>query len=106
MEYSKACLPDVIQSRIEDLVNGQTVDEEIATHIRELGARIDALEGLAREGAEEEACRLGEDISRLCARIRRDYVSIAYRQGVADGARFRRVAEGEGAPAVGRNSGD
>ena len=91
MENTKACLPDVIQSRIEDLVNGQTMDEEIVAHMEELGSRIAELAALAREDATEQAKQLGEDIEHLCARIRRDYVVIAYRQGVADGERFKEI---------------
>lgn len=91
MENSKACLPDVIQSRIEDLVNGQTVDEEIVAHMDELSSRIGELSALAREDSAEQARQLGEDIEHLCTRIRRDYVAIAYRQGVADGERFKQV---------------
>ena len=93
MENTKACLPDVIQSRIEDLVNGQTMDEEIIAHMDELGSRIAELVALAREDAAEQARQLGEDIEQLSVRIRRDYVAIAYRQGVADGERFKQIVD-------------
>lgn len=91
MESIKACLPDMFQNRIEDLVNAQTTDEEMAAHMKELVCRIGELEALASGGADETVRQLAEDIQRLCDRIRRDYVAIAYRQGFIDGARFKQV---------------
>ncbi len=91
METIKATLPDLIHSRIEDLVNGQTMDEEMVAHMKELDGRIWALEALAREGEGDKAKGLAEDIQNLCARIRRDYVAIAYRQGLVDGTRLKRL---------------
>jgi len=91
MESIKACLPDVIQTRIEDLVNAQTVDEEMDAHMKELGCRIADLEALACGDANEQVRQLAEDIQRLCDRIRRDYVAIAYRQGLVDGMRFKQT---------------
>jgi t-SNARE complex subunit (syntaxin) len=95
MESIKALLPDVIQQRIEDLVNAQTTDEEMAAHIKELGGRIAALEALAAEERGEEAGQLGEAVRRLCERIRQDYVAIAYRQGLVDGMRMDKLAAEE-----------
>jgi ABC-type ATPase with predicted acetyltransferase domain len=95
MESIKASLPDLIQNRIEDLVNGQTTDEEMAAHIKELGCRIAALEALAAGGEAEQARQLAEDVQRLCERIRRDYVAIAYRQGLVDGMRLDKLVAGE-----------
>lgn len=91
MEVLNAHLPELVQSRIEDLVNVQTVDEEMATHMKELGASLAALEALARTEAADEARQLVEDVERLIDRIRRDYVAIAYRQGVVDGAGFKKL---------------
>jgi hypothetical protein len=91
MESVKACLPDLIQTRIDDLVNAQTTDEEMVAHMQEMDSRLSELTALVREGTEEEASHLAEDIGRLCNRIRSDYVAIAYRQGVVDGARFKRI---------------
>jgi hypothetical protein len=96
MENSKATLPDMIQSRVDDLVNGQTVDEEMAAHMKELDCRVGDLVALAQEGAEEQARQLGEDIEQLCARLRKDFVAIAYKQGLVDGAHFKQImAEGD-----------
>ena len=89
MEFIKAHLPEIVQSRVEDLINVQTTDEEMSAHMQELEARIASLEALAREEGAEEARRLVEGIERLCDRIRRDYIAIAYRQGIVDGARFK-----------------
>ncbi|WP_075353835.1 hypothetical protein [Desulfovibrio sp. DV] len=91
MEDCKAHLPELVQSRIDDLVNVQGVDGELAVHMKELEARMVALEALAREEAGEEARVLVEDMERLIDRIRRDYVAIAYRQGVVDGADFKKL---------------
>lgn len=91
MESMKACLPDMLHARIEDIVNAQTVDEEITTHMRELDNRLEALQALAREGEAETAQTLAEDVQSLCSRIRRDFVAMAYRQGLIDGARLREV---------------
>ncbi|WP_428558839.1 MAG: hypothetical protein ACP59X_12745 [Solidesulfovibrio sp. DCME] len=88
MERIKASLPDIIQTRIDDLFNGQTADEEMAAHIKELGCRIGELEALAGGGGDEKARQLAEDVQRLCDRIRHDFVAIAYRQGLADGMRM------------------
>lgn len=93
MESIKACLPDMIQTRIEDLVNAQTVDEELAAHMTELGCRIAELEALACGDASEQVRQLAENIQHLCDRIRRDYVAIAYRQGLVDGVRFKLTAD-------------
>ncbi|OLN29235.1 hypothetical protein DVDV_1233 [Desulfovibrio sp. DV] len=84
-------MPELVQSRIDDLVNVQGVDGELAVHMKELEARMVALEALAREEAGEEARVLVEDMERLIDRIRRDYVAIAYRQGVVDGADFKKL---------------
>ena len=91
MEVLNAHLPELVQSRIEDLVNVQTVDEEMATHMKELEARLGALEALARTESADAARQLVEDVERLIDRIRRDYVAIAYRQGVVDGAGFKKL---------------
>lgn len=101
MESIKGHLPELIQSRIEDLINVQTEDEEMAAHMAELDVRIADLESLAREEEGEEAKRLAEGICRLCDRIRRDYVAIAYRQGVVDGAGFRQFVAGPADDAAG-----
>lgn len=99
MEVQNAHLPELVQSRIEDLVNVQTVDEEMATHMQELEAGLAALEALARDEAVGEARQRVEDVERLIDRIRRDYVAIAYRQGVVDGAGFKKLVTGDDAPA-------
>ena len=99
MEVLNAHLPELVQSRIEDLVNVQTVDEEMATHMKELEARLVALEALTRTETADEARQLVEDVERLIDRIRRDYVAIAYRQGVVDGAGFKKLVAEDGAPA-------
>lgn len=91
METMKACLPDLIQARIDDLVNAQTIDEEITAHIRELDNRLEALRTLAGDEAFEAAGLLAADVQQLCDRIRRDYVAMAYRQGLIDGSRLREV---------------
>ncbi|MHC1789276.1 hypothetical protein [Solidesulfovibrio sp.] len=98
MEVCKAHLPELVHSRIEDLVNVQTVDEEMAVHMKELEARLAALEALAREDAAEEARLLVEDVERLFDRIRRDYVAIAYRQGLVDGAGVKKLVAGQDEP--------
>ena len=98
MEVLNAHLPELVQSRIEDLVNVQTVDEEMAAHMKELEARLAALEALARPEAGDDARQLVEDVERLIDRVRRDYVAIAYRQGVVDGAGFKKVVAGNDAP--------
>lgn len=95
MENIKACLPDMIRTRIEDLIDAQTVDEEMAARMNELGSRIAALQELA-EGQENEHLRqLAEDIPHLCDRIRRDYVAMAYRQGLVDGVRIKQTVSVE-----------
>ena len=99
MEVLNEHLPELVQSRIEDLANVQTVDEELATHMKELGAGLAALEALARDEAAGEARQRVEDVERLIDRIRRDYVAIAYRQGVVDGAGFKKLVTGTDAPA-------
>lgn len=86
MESIKALLPDMIQSRIDDLVNAQTSDEEMTAHMKELGCRIAELEALAN-GDNEQVRQLAEDVQMLCDRIRRDFVAMAYRQGLVDGMR-------------------
>ncbi|MHC1710957.1 MAG: hypothetical protein AB9872_02215 [Solidesulfovibrio sp.] len=91
MEDIKACLPDLIQTRIDDLVNAQTMDEEMVAHMQDMDCRISDLAALVREGTEEQASQLAGDIQRLCDRIRSDYVAIAYRQGVVDGVRLNRI---------------
>ena len=93
MESIKVCLPDMFQNRIEDLANAQTTDEEMAAHMKELGCRIEELDALAGGDANEKVRQLAEDIQRLCDRIRRDFVAIAYRQGFVDGARFKQVLD-------------
>ena len=98
MEVLNAHLPEIVQSRIEDLVNVQTVDEEMATHMKELEARLVALETLARTESADAARQLVEDVERLIDRIRRDYVAIAYRQGVVDGAGFKKLVAAQEAP--------
>jgi len=95
MEFIKAHLPEMVQARVEDLINVQTTDEEMADHMKELEARIAALEALARDDGVEEARRLAEGIERLGDRIRRDYIAIAYRQGVVDGANFKQLVSGQ-----------
>lgn len=87
----KACLPDMISTRIDDILNAQTVDEEIVAHMRELSGQLEALRALAREDAFETAASLAEDVLSLCSRIRRDFVAMAYRQGLQDGGRLREV---------------
>jgi len=99
MEVLNAHLPELVQSRIEDLVNVQTVDEEMATHMKELGARLGSLEALTRTESADEARQLVEDVERLIDRIRRDYVAIAYRQGVVDGAGFKKLVAQDAPPA-------
>ncbi|EFL53254.1 conserved hypothetical protein [Solidesulfovibrio fructosivorans JJ]] len=93
MESIMACLPDMFQSRIEDLVNAQSTDEEMTAHMKELVCRIRELEALAGGSADDQVRQLGEDIQRLCDRIRRDFVAMAYRQGFVDGTRFKQVAD-------------
>jgi hypothetical protein len=88
MESIKASLPDLIQTRVEDLFNAQATDEEMAAHIKELGCRIGELAALANGDGNEEVRQLAEDIQRLCDRIRHDFVAIAYRQGLVDGMRL------------------
>lgn len=63
MEFIKAHLPEIVQSRVEDLINVQTTDEEMSAHVQELEARIASLEALAREEGAEEARRLVEELS-------------------------------------------
>ncbi|MEA4857077.1 hypothetical protein [Solidesulfovibrio sp.] len=91
MESIKASLPDIIQTRIEDLFNAQTTDEEMAAHIKELGCRIGELEALASGEGDEKVRQLAEDVQRLCDRIRHDFVAIAYRQGLVDGMRLNEL---------------
>jgi len=104
MEFIEAHLPELVQSRIEDLINVQTVDEEMAAHMKELDARIAELATLARD--EASAKRLVCGIERLCDRIRRDYVAIAYRQGVVDGANFKQLVVGQKNKTVTETTGD
>ncbi len=91
MESIKASLPDIIQTRIEDLFNAQTTDEEMAAHIKELGCRIGELEALAAGLGDEKAHQFAADVQRLCDRIRHDFVAIAYRQGLVDGMRLNEL---------------
>lgn len=91
METMKACLPDLIQARIDDLVNAQTIDEEITAHMRELEGRLEKLRALAGDDAFDAAGLLAADVQQLCDRIRRDFVSMAYRQGLIDGSRLREL---------------
>lgn len=91
METMKAYLPDMIQARIDDLVNAQTVDEEITAHIRELANRLEALLELARQSQAETADALAAEVQQLGDRIRRDFVAMAYRQGLLDGGRLREL---------------
>lgn len=91
MEDIKAALPDIIQTRIEDLFDAQVIDEEMAAHIKELGCRINDLGALACGDTEETVRQLSADIHRLCDRIRRDFVALAYRQGVVDGIRLNEL---------------
>jgi len=91
METMKACVPDLMHSRIEDIVNAQTVDEEIVAHMRELDSRLEALQALARDGEAETARGLAEEVQSLYSRIRRDFVAMAYRQGLIDGGRLREI---------------
>lgn len=91
METMKACLPDLIQARIDDLVNAQTIDEEITAHMRELEGRLEALRAMAGDEAFDAAGLLAADVQQLCDRIRRDFVAMAYRQGLIDGTRLREV---------------
>jgi len=93
MENAKACLPDMFQNRIEDLVNVQTTDEEMTAHMKELTCRVRELEALAGGSEDDQVRQLGEDIQRLCDRIRRDYVAMAYHQGFVDGARFKQIVD-------------
>lgn len=95
METMKVCLPDLLSSRIEDIVNAQTVDEEIVAHMRELDSRLEALKALARDDTAETARSLAEDVQNLCSRIRQDFVAMAYRQGLLDGGRLRELFAGE-----------
>lgn len=85
MKNIKACLPDIIQTRVDDLTDAQVLDEEIQTHMRELSSRIVDLEALVGEADKERALQFADDIKLLCARIRRGFVDMAYRQGLADG---------------------
>jgi len=94
MESVKAYLPDILHARVEDLANSQTVDEEITAHMRELESQLDTLQTLARETEAENAAALAEDVRQLCTRIRRDFIEIAYRQGLIDGTRLREVLTG------------
>lgn len=96
MDTCKAHLPELVQSRIDDLVNVQGLDGELAMHLTELKDSLTALEALAREDAGEAARDLVEDMERLIDRVCREYVSLAYRQGVVDGAGFRRMVAGQG----------
>jgi hypothetical protein len=96
MDTSKAHLPELVQSRIDDLVNVQGLDGELAIHLKELEASMAALEALAREDAGDQARGLVEDMERLVDRIRREYISLAYRQGLVDGAGFRRIVTASG----------
>ena len=59
--------------------------------MRELDNQLATLQALAREGEAETALAAAEGVSQLCARIRRDFVEMAYRQGVIDGMRLRDV---------------
>ena len=56
------------------------------------------LETLARTESADAARQLVEDVERLIDRIRRDYVAIAYRQGVVDGAGFKKLVAAKDAP--------
>ena len=94
MESVKAYLPDILHARVEDLASSQTVDEEITAHMRELESQLDTLQTLARETEAENAAALAEDVRQLCTRIRRDFIEIAYRQGLIDGTRLREVLTG------------
>ena len=96
MDTCKAHLPELVQSRIDDLVSVQGLDGELAIHLKELQDSLAALEALAREDAGEAARGLVEDMERLIDRVRREYVSLAYRQGLVDGAGFRRMVAGQG----------
>ena len=69
-------MPDLIQARIDDLVNAQPFDEEITAHIRELDNRLEALRDMAGEAAFEAAGLLAADVQQLCDRIRRDFVAM------------------------------
>lgn len=91
METMKACVPDLLSSRIEDIINAQTVDEEIVAHMRELDSRLEALKALARDDATETARGLAEDVQNLASRIRQDFVAMAYRQGLLDGGQLREL---------------
>jgi hypothetical protein len=91
MEAMKAYLPDLIHARIDDLVNAQTIDEEVIAHMRELENRLEALRALAREEDFETAGLLAADVQQLCDRIRRDFVDMAYRQGLLDGGQLREL---------------
>lgn len=91
MENMKACVPDLLHARIEDILNAQTVDEEIVAHMRELDSRLAALMDLAREGEADTASGLAEEVQSLSSRIRRDFVALAYRQGLVDGGQLREI---------------
>lgn len=91
MEDVKTCLPDLLQSRVDELVDVQAMDEETRAHMRDLAGRLEDLTALAREDAAETALTLAEEVRQLCARIRRDFVTMAYRQGMRDGTRLREV---------------
>lgn len=91
MERIKACLPDMIRTRIEDLVNAQTVDEEVAAHMDELRSRLADLRALVCCNEDERVLQLVEDVQSLCDRIRRDYVAMAYRQGLVDGVSLKQA---------------
>uniref|UniRef100_I2Q1A3 Uncharacterized protein n=1 Tax=Desulfovibrio sp. U5L TaxID=596152 RepID=I2Q1A3_9BACT len=95
MESIKACLPDMIRSRIEDLIDAQTVDEEMAARMNELGSLMAELRELAGGQENERLRQLAEDIPQLCDRIRRDYVAMAYRQGLVDGVRVKQTVSVE-----------
>ena len=91
METMKACVPDLLHARIEDILNAQTVDEEIVAHMRELDSRLGALQSLARDGETDTALGLAEEVQSLSARILRDFVAMAYRQGLIDGGQLREI---------------
>lgn len=91
METMKACVPDLLHARIEDILNAQTVDEEIVAHMRELDSRLGELQALARDGEADTALGLAEEVQSLSARIRRDFVAMAYRQGIIDGGQLREI---------------
>lgn len=91
MDQLKATLPDVIQSRVEDLLHAQLSDEEQTARLRESWTRMESFLALLPEELREEASAILADFTELADRTRRDFVDMAYRQGLRDGSQIREL---------------